>query len=130
MHPMLQPMFPTKLAIASGAVWCAWTVAAVFVHTFPINAPAPAAADPPQPFTLMVRTIPITPELLFDDRWQTPVPAMQQERKVAEAEIRPDEPKPIQARPRHAARYADPVCGSRGRRYFHISRWLSWRCRR
>ena len=24
----------------------------------------------------------------------------------------------------------DPVCGKRGRRYFHIGRRLSWRCRR
>lgn len=29
---------------------------------------------------------------------------------------------------RHVAR--DPVCGKRGRRYFHIGRRLSWRCRR
>ncbi len=31
----------------------------------------------------------------------------------------------------HRARLArDPVCGTRGRRYFHIGRHLSWRCRR
>ncbi len=32
---------------------------------------------------------------------------------------------------KHAMRIApDPVCGKRGRRYFHIGRRLSWRCRR
>jgi hypothetical protein len=30
----------------------------------------------------------------------------------------------------HRAEHRDSVCGTRGRRYFHVGRRLSWRCRR
>lgn len=32
--------------------------------------------------------------------------------------------------PRKRRAHRDPVCGKRGRRYFHIGRRVSWRCRR
>jgi hypothetical protein len=124
---MLQPMFAVRLAVALGALWCAWMV---FVHAFQINARVPATIDPPQPVAVMIRTVQITPEPSFEERWQAPAPAMQQARIATEAHLSPEQPKVIQNSSRHVARHADRVCGSRGRRYFHIGRRLSWRCRR
>ncbi len=130
MHRMLQPWFAAKLSIAAGALWCAWTVSAV---TGKISAPSPAAADQPQPFTLIVRTIPIFPELSFSERWQAPLQAMQQVHVTSTdvgAQQAADKLKKDEMMSRHAARQVDPVCGSKGRRYFHIGRILSWRCNR
>jgi hypothetical protein len=130
MHPMLQPMFPVKFAIGSGALWCAWTVAAVLVRTSEINAPTPAQIDSPQPFTVVVRSVRITPEMAFDDRWQAPAPAMQQAIMAETNQQASEQSKSSHHASRHVERHADPVCGSRGRRHFHTGRHLSWRCRR
>jgi hypothetical protein len=125
MHQLLRPKFPAKLAGLSGALWCAWMIAAVLGHGSQNNAPAPAAAGPPPPIAIMVRTVRIAPELAFDDRWQAPAPAMQQARIADEGPIGPLKAEQNHESTRHAARHADPVCGSRGRRYFHICRRLS-----
>jgi hypothetical protein len=130
MHQLLRPRFPIKLAALSAALWCAGMAAAVLAHVFQNNAPAPAAADVLEPFTVMIRSVPIIPELAFDDRWQGPGPAMQHVRMAEEAEISSDQAKPSHNSAKHVARHADTVCGTRGRRYFHIGRRLSWRCRR
>jgi hypothetical protein len=126
MHALLQPAFPAKFAIASGALWYAWTVAAVLVRTTGNNSPPPAAIDPPQPRTVIVRTVSIIPEPPFAERWpavQGGPPAAVDESQQVSIKLQP-EPQARHAVPR------DPVCGSRGRRYFHIGRRLSWRCRR
>src|SRR5258707_10330846 len=102
MHPLLQPVFPTKLAIASGALWAAWMVGAVFVQLDQKNAPAPAAIDPPKPFAVMIRTVPITPELAFEQRWQAPAPVMQQACMAEDAQTKPDQSKQSQISPLHA----------------------------
>jgi hypothetical protein len=129
MHPLLQPIYPVRLAIVSGGLWCAWTAAAVLVRTTENNTPPPAAADPPAPLTVMVRTVPISPELAFAERWpavQGVTPAAVAESQQVSIQPQPEPPKArhVEAAPR------DPVCGNRGRRYFHIGRHLSWRCRR
>ena len=72
MHPLLLTKFPTKLAAASGALWCAWTMAAVLVHGSQNNAAPRATIDPPPSITVMVRTVRIVPELPFAERWQAP----------------------------------------------------------
>lgn len=46
------------------------------------------------------------------------------ERRIENPRVGGSNPSPGTNRPR------DPVCGKRGRRYFHIGRRLSWRCRR
>ena len=130
MHQLLRPRFPIKLAALSAALWCAGMAAAVLGRPFQINAPVPAAAEPPQPITVMIRTVRIVPELLFDERWQAPAPAMQHVRMAENIEISSDQAKPSHNSAKHVARHADTVCGTRGRRYFHIGRRLSWRCRR
>jgi hypothetical protein len=121
MHPLLTPRFPIKLAVATGGLWCAWTIAAVFVHAFPNSAPVPATIDPPRPFSVLIRTIPITPELAFADRWQAPAAAaeaMPQAIMAEDDQAKPNQPKQSQISPRRAKRHADRVCGSKGRRYF------------
>jgi hypothetical protein len=62
----------------SGALWCAWTMAAVLVHGSQNNGAPRATIDPPPSITEMVRTVRIVPELTFAERWQAPAPAMQQ----------------------------------------------------
>jgi hypothetical protein len=36
----------------------------------------------------------------------------------------------VQIKPQRAKRHAVRVCGAKGRRYFHIGRRLSWKCKR
>ena len=89
------------------------------------------ADSPPTPFTVVVRTIPITKELPFEERWQVPAPEAMpptigsaNRYQDVSLQLEPDQ----QASQRAERR--DPVCGSKGRRYFHIGRILSWRCKR
>jgi hypothetical protein len=133
----MQPVFPfpIKLAAVSWALTCAGMVAAIVSRLVGNNAPPPAAASPP-PLTLAVRTIPIIPELAFDQRWQVPPPVIAATPPLAAATRPEPATKPVNAadsKPeRHASRRAEPrdrVCADRGRRYFHIGRHLSWRCR-
>ena len=66
-HSLLQPVFPVTFAAVSCALTCAWTASATGS-----NAPLARANDPPEPFTVVVRTIPITrpANLPFEERWQ------------------------------------------------------------
>nr|WP_165125082.1 hypothetical protein [Bradyrhizobium sp. 6(2017)]QIG93779.1 hypothetical protein G6P99_15585 [Bradyrhizobium sp. 6(2017)] len=105
MHPMLQPIFPIKLAIASGALWCAWTVAAVLVHTGQISSPAPAAADPPPPIPVLARSDRLPLPQAFDDRWRAPAPAVQHAIMAEEPQIKPDKASGPRLKPRHAKRH-------------------------
>ena len=121
-HSLLQPVFPVTFAAVSCALTCAWTASATGS-----NAPLARANDPPEPFTVVVRTIPITrpANLPFEERWQ-----VQADQPVTQA--RTEQPALVTTNciPSRSAQRRDPVCGSKGRRYFHIGRILSWRCRR
>jgi hypothetical protein len=50
-------------------------VRAIVAHQNGINAQAPAASSPPQPFAVAVQTIPITRPVAFEDRWLALPPA-------------------------------------------------------
>ena len=128
MHPLLQPILPTGLTIV---LWCACAGAAALVQPSQNNETQPLPDSPPTPFTVVVRTIPITKELAFEERWQIPIPeavsptiGSANRYQNVSLQLEPDQP----ALQRTEGR--DPVCGSKGRRYFHIGRILSWRCRR
>jgi hypothetical protein len=130
MHVLLQPAFPTKFAVASGALWCAWTVAAMLARATENNAPPPTAVDPPAPFVVTVRTIPIIPEAAFADRWQVPAP-IPAPAPAAESQQFPIKltPAPRQAEA-HAERSERDIC-TRHRMHKVITRGgKSWRCRR
>jgi hypothetical protein len=128
MHPLLQPILPTGITIV---LWCVCAAAAVIVQPSKVDEPAPLPDSPPTPFMVVVRTIPITKELPFEERWQIPAPEAMpptigsaNRYQNVSLQLEPDQ----QASQRAERR--DPVCGSKGRRYFHIGRILSWRCRR
>jgi hypothetical protein len=128
MHPLLQPILPTGITIL---LWCVCSAAAALVQPNKNNEPQPLPDSPPTPFTVVVRTIPITKELAFEERWQIPVPVAMSP-TIGSANRYQDvslqlEPDQQASQP---AERPDPVCGSKGRRYFHIGRILSWRCRR
>jgi len=71
MHPLLQPILPTCITIL---LWCVCSAAAALVKPGKNNETQPLDASPPTPFTVVVRTIPITKELAFEERWQVPAP--------------------------------------------------------
>ena len=128
MHPLLQPILPTGITVV---LWCVCSAAAVIVQPSQLDEPQPLPDSPLTPFTVVVRTIPITMDLPFEERWQ--VPALEampptigpaNPHQNVSLQLEPDQ----QASQRAEGR--DPVCGSKGRRYFHIGRILSWRCRR
>ena len=128
MHPLLQPILPTGITIL---LWCVCSAAAALVQPNKNNEPQPLPDSPPTPFTVVVRTIPITKELAFEERWQVPAPEAMpptigsaNRYQNVSLQLEPDQ----QASQRAERR--DPVCGSKGRRYFHIDRILSWRCKR
>ena len=120
MHPLLQPILPTGLTIV---LWCVCAAATALVQPSQNNQTQPLPDSPPTPFTVVVRTIPITKELPFEERWQVPAPETMPPTDVS-LQLEPDQP----ASQRTEGR--DPVCGSKGRRYFHIGRILSWKCNR
>lgn len=133
MHPLLKPMFPIRLASAAGALWCVGIAGALLGHAIQNNAPLPAAASPPEAFTVLARSDRLAPLLAFDDRWQAPARAMPDARiadAAPDAQERSDRISRHQERSHRAKRHADRVCGAKGRRYFHHGRRLSWRCRR
>ena len=117
MHPLLQPILPTGITIV---LWCVCSAATALVQPVKNNDPPPQHQPEPTAFITVVRTIPILKELAFEDRWQVPVPETM---PPISLRLEPDQHSQPVERP-------DPVCGSKGRRYFHIGRILSWRCRR
>jgi hypothetical protein len=128
MRPPLQPILPTGITIL---LWCVCSAAAALVQPNKNNEPQPLPDSPPTPFTVVVRTIPVTKELAFEERWQIPVteampPTIGSANRYQNVslQLEPDQ----QASQRAERR--DPVCGSKGRRYFHIGRILSWKCNR
>jgi hypothetical protein len=128
MHPLLQPILPTGITIV---LWCVCAAAAVIVQPSKVDEPAPLPDSPPTPFMVVVRTIPITKELPFEERWQVPAPEAMpptigsaNRYQNVSLQIESDQ------RASQRAERRDPVCGSKGRRYFHIDRILSWRCKR
>jgi hypothetical protein len=128
MHPPLQPILPTGITIL---LWCVCSAAAALVQPNKNNEPQPLPDSPPTPFTVVVRTIPITKELAFEERWQIPVteampPTIGLANRYQDVSLQLE---PDQQVSQPAAR-RDPVCGNKGRRYFHIGRILSWRCNR
>ena len=50
------------LTMTSPAIglWCAYGLASIFVQPLENNAQLPRTVDPPEPFTVIVRTVPIT----------------------------------------------------------------------
>jgi hypothetical protein len=128
MHPLLQPILPTGITVL---LWCVCSAAAALVQPSKNNEPQPLSDSPPTPFTVVVRTIPITQELAFEERWQVPAPdampptiGLANRYQDVSLQVEPDQ------QASQPAERPDPVCGSKGRRYFHIGRILSWRCRR
>ena len=115
------------LTMTSPAIglWCAYGLASVFVQPLENNAQLPRTVDPPEPFTVIVRTVPITaPDIpTFEERWQLPVALAKTEQPVSAGATLSH---PVS----HRSVHRDPVCGTKGRRYFHIGRRLSWRCKR
>ena len=65
MHPLLQPILPTGITIV---LWCVCSAAAAIVQPSQNNEPPPLPDSPPTPFRVVVRTIPITRELPFEER--------------------------------------------------------------
>jgi|GraSoi_2013_20cm_1033751.scaffolds.fasta_scaffold50615_2 hypothetical protein len=126
MQPLLQPVSPTGITIL---LWCVCSAAAALVQPGKNNEPQPLPDSPPTPFTVVVRTIPITKELAFEERWQVPAPEAVPPPTIGSAKNVSLQLEPDQQASQPAER-PDPVCGSKGRRYFHIGRILSWRCRR
>jgi len=71
MHSLLHSILPTGITIV---LWCVCAAAAVIVQPSQNNETQPLPDSPPTPFTVVVRTIPITKELPFEERWQVPAP--------------------------------------------------------
>jgi hypothetical protein len=93
--------------------------------------PQPLPDPPLTPFTVAVRTIPITKELPFEERRQVPAPeampptiGLANRYQNVSLQLEPNQ------QASQPAERRDPVCGSKGRRYFHIGRILSWKCNR
>src|SRR5436190_5170641 len=114
MHPLLQPILPTGITIL---LWCVCSAAAALVQPGKNNETQPLPDSSPTPFTVVVRTIPITKELAFEERWQIPVPVAlsptigsanryQNVSLQLESDQQASQP----------AERPDPVCGSKGRR--------------
>jgi hypothetical protein len=125
-HPLLQRSFPTRLVIASGVFWCAFMGAGVELRPAQNNASLPAARELSATPTVE-RTLAITPELSFEQRWQVPTPQFTP--WIVDQDV-PPEPRTKQRSARRAEEHHDPVCGNKGRRHFHIGRDLSRRCGR
>jgi len=70
MHPLLQPILPTGITIL---LWCVCSAAAALVQPSKNNEPQPLPDSPPTPFRVVARTIPITKELAFEERWRIAV---------------------------------------------------------
>jgi len=66
MHPLLQPILPTGITVV---LWCVCSAAAVIVQPGQLDEPQPLPDSPLTPFTVVVRTIPITMDLPFEERW-------------------------------------------------------------
>ena len=68
---LLRLVWMTSPAIG---LWCVYALASVFVQPVENNAQPPRAIDPPEPFTVIVRTVPIIAAdgSTFEDRWQVP----------------------------------------------------------
>jgi hypothetical protein len=127
----MQPVFPFPIRLP-GVCWallCAGIIAAFITRQLGNSAPLPAAASPPPPLTLAVRTIPIIPELAFDQRWQVPPPVIAATSPEPAAQPGNAADSKPERRVSHRAERRDRVCGERGRRYFHVGRHRSWRCR-
>ena len=120
MHSLLQPILPTGITIV---LWCVCLGAAALVQPSKNNETQQLPDSPTTPFTVVVRTIPITKELAFEERWQVPAPETMPPTDVS-LRLEPDQRASQHAEPR------DPVCGNKGRRYFYIARIRSWKCNR
>jgi hypothetical protein len=129
MHSLLQSILPTGITIV---LWCVCAAAAVIVQPSQNNETQPLPDSPPTPFTVVVRTIPIIiKQLPFEERWREPAPqtmpfiiSLADQYQQVSLQLKPDQ------QASQPAERPDPVCGSKGRRYFHIGRILSWRCNR
>jgi hypothetical protein len=71
MHSLPQPILPTGITIV---LWCVCSGAAALVQPSKNNEPQQLPDSPTTPFTVVVRTIPITKELAFEERWRVPAP--------------------------------------------------------
>src|SRR6185312_9185918 len=114
-------------AIACAALWCALAIGAVLDRGGENSAPTPPPGPPQKAISQIIRADRIAPVLAFDERWQAPEPAMQQAIMAEVIQPAPKRANAVQIKPQRAERHADRVCGSKGRRYFHIGRHLSWR---
>jgi hypothetical protein len=126
MHSLLQSILPTGITIV---LWCVCAAAAVIVQPSQNNETQPLPDSPPAPFTVVVRTIPIIKQLPFEERWRDPAPqtmpfiiSLADQYQQVSLQLKPDQ------QASQPAERPDLVCGSKGRRYFHIGRILSWRC--
>ena len=144
----MQPVFPFKLAAVSWGLTSAGMIVAIATHHAGNNAQPPAATSPPTPFVVAVRTIPMFPELAFDDRWRVPA-APQTEPQAATPQADAADQRPVQRRsdpdpepepePRkvrhvhhhhHHAESRGNVCTRHGMHKVITRGGKSWRCRR
>ena len=111
--------FQTRVIIASGAFWCAFMGGGVALRPAQNNAPVAAElfATP-----TVVRSLAITPELSFEQRWQVPTPQF-----TPWIVDQDDSPESEQYGPRRAENHRDVVCGT-GDQHVHIGSHLSGRC--
>ena len=113
--------FQTRLIIASGAFWCAFMGGGVALRPAQNNAPAA-----PELFATptVVRTLAITPELSFEQRWQVPTPQF-----TPWIVDQDDSPESEQHGARRAENHHDVVCGTEGHD-FRIGSHPSGKCTR
>lgn len=72
LHPNTAAPIPMVTFGIWAALWCVIAIALVYSHHSENNAQAARAADPLEPFTVVVRTVPIVTDD-FNDRWQLPI---------------------------------------------------------
>ncbi len=118
MHSLLHSILPTGITIV---LWCVCAATAVIVQPSQNNETPPLPDSPPTPFMVVVRTIPIIKQLPFEERWRDPAPqtmpfiiSLADQYQQVSLQLKPDQ------QASQSAERPDPVCGSKGRRYFHI----------
>src|SRR5258707_12219007 len=71
MHSLLHSILPTGITIV---LWCVCAAAAVIVQPSQNSETQSLPDSPPTPFTVVLRTIPITKPPSFEERWLDPAP--------------------------------------------------------
>jgi hypothetical protein len=107
----------TRLVIASGVFWCGFMGSGVALRPAQNSAPLSPASEVYATPTV-ARTLAITPELSFEQRWQVPTPQLT---PWIVDQDEPPEPEGEQRTARRAEKHRNTVCGTRGSRHFYES---------